>query len=48
MGRWSLGWPVFLACLAVGAAVRHLWLAAAVAVVLAVIAGWLISLYERR
>jgi hypothetical protein len=47
MGRWSVGWPLFLTVVGIGAAIRHLWIPAAIAILLAAFAVWLIAMYER-
>jgi hypothetical protein len=47
MGTWSAGVPLVLIVLGIGAAIRHLWIGAAVAIALAVFAVWLMALYNR-
>jgi hypothetical protein len=47
MGAWSAGVPVLFIVLGIGAAIRHLWIPAAIALVLAAFGLWLIALYNR-
>ena len=47
MGAWSAGVPLLFIVLGIGAAIRHLWIPAAIALVLAAFGLWLVALYTR-